>query len=63
MTNSFIGFVYLIIGLIVASQNSYLSDLTSFPHIIAALLAIILWPLVLLGVNLHIAFLINLLNK
>lgn len=62
MINSFAGFVYLVIGLIVASQNSYLTGLTTFGHIISALIAIMLWPLVLMGVNLHFAVLIRMLN-
>ena len=50
---SFTGALYLIIGVVVALTNGYqihaLGDLLSF------VLAIVLWPLVLLGVNLHIA--------
>lgn len=49
------GIVYLIIGIILASNRAYLSDLGSLAHILSALLAILLWPLLLLGINLQIA--------
>jgi hypothetical protein len=45
---------YLIVGLIVASNEKYLRDLETARQIISAVLAIVLWPLVLLGVDLHI---------
>jgi hypothetical protein len=52
---SITGLLYIIIGAIVASNRGYLGDLGSISHLISALLAILLWPLVLLGVNLHLA--------
>ena len=45
---------YLIVGLIVASNEKYLRELDSARQVISAVLAIVLWPLVLLGVDLHI---------
>ena len=50
------GIIYVIIGVIMASNRGYLSGLGSIPHILSAILAITLWPLLLLGVNLHLAF-------
>lgn len=49
-----IGIVYLVIGLVVASTHHYFSHLGSIQAIISAVLAVVLWPLVLFGVNLHI---------
>lgn len=46
------GLVWLIIGLVVALSNGY--SITSFPSLISFLLALFLWPLVLLGINLHV---------
>jgi hypothetical protein len=46
--------VYVIVGVIVASQHHYLAHLNSISHIVSAVLAILLWPLLLLGVNLNI---------
>jgi hypothetical protein len=51
-----IAIIYVIIGIIMASNRGYLVALGSVDHILSAILAIILWPLLLLGVNLHIAF-------
>ncbi len=48
--------IYIIIGLIVASNQGYLGDVGSIPNLISALLAVVLWPLVLLGINLHLVF-------
>jgi hypothetical protein len=45
---------YFIVGVIVASNHHYLSNLDSLRRVVSALLAIVLWPLVLFGVNLHI---------
>ncbi|CAN5138273.1 hypothetical protein BH20ACT22_BH20ACT22_01680 [soil metagenome] len=46
--------VYLAVGLVVASNNNYLGDLNDISAVISALLAVLLWPLVLLGIDLHI---------
>jgi hypothetical protein len=45
--------VYIIIGLIVAWERSYIT-VAFLKALLSALLAILLWWLVLLGVNLHI---------
>jgi hypothetical protein len=47
--------LYLVIGLFVAAQHSYFAHLDTVGHILSAVLAVVLWPLVLLGVNLTIA--------
>lgn len=46
--------VYLVVGVIVASNERYLRDADTVREVISALLAIVLWPLVLLGVDLRI---------
>ena len=48
--------IYLLIGAIIANNRGYFGDLRTVPHIISALLAVLLWPLILLGINLHIAY-------
>jgi hypothetical protein len=45
---------YVVIGAIVAANHDYLDSLDSLREIISAVLAVLLWPLVLLGVNLNI---------
>lgn len=46
--------VYIVVGVIVAQSNDYFADLDSFEAILSAVLAVLLWPLVLLDVNLQI---------
>jgi hypothetical protein len=46
--------IYVIIGAVVAQQHHYLAHLSTFSRVISAVLAIGLWPLVLLGVGLHV---------
>ena len=46
--------IYLLIGVLVAWQHSYLTHLDTVSRILSALLAVVLWPLVLLGVSLVI---------
>jgi hypothetical protein len=46
--------VYLVAGAIVAATHGYWSHLNTLKQIISALLATVLWPLILLGINLHI---------
>jgi len=53
-SSSLIGIVYLVVGLVVASGHAYLTNLTAVMPIVSAALAVVLWPLVLLGVNLHL---------
>ena len=46
--------IYLIVGAFVAASHHYFSHVGSVKGVISALLAILLWPLVLFGVNLHL---------
>ncbi len=49
-----LGLIYVAIGLFVAYSKDYLENLETLKRVIAAGLAIFLWPLLLLGVDLHI---------
>jgi hypothetical protein len=46
--------IYLIAGGIVAATHHYWSNLHSLKAIVSAVLATLLWPLLLLGINLHV---------
>jgi hypothetical protein len=46
--------VYLLVGVVIANNHHYLADLHGVNAIVSAILAVILWPLILLGVSLHI---------
>ena len=49
-----LGIVYLVAGAIVAATHHYYAHLNTLKEIGSAALAIVLWPLLLLGINLHI---------
>ena len=51
---SLLGIVYLVAGAIVAATHHYLQHLSTFKAIASAILAVLLWPLLYLGINLHI---------
>jgi hypothetical protein len=51
---SLIVVVYLVVGAIVAATHHYWSNLHNLKQIGSALLATVLWPLILIGVNLHL---------
>jgi hypothetical protein len=46
--------IYVIIGVVIAQQHNYFAHVNSLAHVASAALAIALWPLVLLQVNLQI---------
>jgi hypothetical protein len=46
--------IYLVVGLVVANSHHYFKNLNGPKPIISAVLGVVLWPLVLFGVNLHI---------
>jgi hypothetical protein len=46
--------VYIIAGLLVANSHHYFAHLGAAKRALSAVLAVLLWPLVLFGVNLHI---------
>jgi hypothetical protein len=50
---SLFGVAYLLIGVVVALTNGY--AIHSLGELLSFVLAMFLWPLVLLGVNLHVA--------
>ena len=49
------GIVWIVIGVIVAASHAFFVHLNAVTPILSALLAVVLWPLVLLGVNLHLS--------
>jgi hypothetical protein len=48
--------VYAVVGLVLASNYGYLVDLNSLSRILSAVLAVVFWPLLLVGVNMHLVF-------
>ena len=49
-----LGLIYVAVGVVLAAQKDYLENLETVKGIVSALLAILLWPLLLLGIDLHV---------
>jgi membrane protein YdbS with pleckstrin-like domain len=49
-----VSIAYVVIGVIVASQHSYYTHLTTVSQVVSAVVATVLWPLILVGANLHL---------
>lgn len=47
--------VYLIVGVVVAAGDDYFKDVNKFVEVIEALLAVVLWPLLLFGVDINLS--------
>jgi hypothetical protein len=54
MLSSILVVVYVVIGVVAASDHHYLVHLDAVNPLVSAVLAILLWPLLFLGVSLHI---------
>ena len=50
----FFSLVYIIVGVAIGASHHYFKHLDTIRLIASAVLAILLWPLVLLGIDLHI---------
>lgn len=51
---SIVGLIYLVIGVVVAAQRDYFENIGRLKGVVSAVLAVLLWPLVLLGVDVRI---------
>jgi hypothetical protein len=51
---SFVLVVYLLIGAVVARSHHYFVHTNTGRQVLSAALAVVLWPLLLLGINLHV---------
>ncbi len=40
-------------GVVIAYNHHYLTNVNGLKEVVSAILAVLLWPLILLGVNLH----------
>ena len=49
-----LGLIYLAIGVFVAASKNYFENLKTVKRVLSAILAILLWPLLLLGIDLHV---------
>jgi hypothetical protein len=53
MRISLLGLIYLAIGVVIAVTNGY-NSVAGVSEVLSLIVAVILWPLVLLGVDLHL---------
>jgi hypothetical protein len=51
---SLLGLIWIIVGVALASSENYLDSLDTIRELVSAALAIALWPLLLLGIDLNI---------
>ncbi|MGH3102794.1 MAG: hypothetical protein ACRDN6_01690 [Gaiellaceae bacterium] len=51
---SLLGLIYLVVGVAVAASYDYFENLNTIRRVFSAVLALLLWPLLLLGIDLHI---------
>ena len=51
---SFLGIVYIVVGVAIAASYHYFRNLDTLRLVLSAVLAVALWPLLLLGIDLHI---------
>lgn len=46
--------VYILVGVLIANNNDYFRNVNELEEIVSAILAVVLWPLVLLGIDLQL---------
>jgi hypothetical protein len=52
---SLLPLIWIVVGIVVAATHHFFNHLTTVGGILSAVLAVILWPLILLGVKIAIA--------
>jgi hypothetical protein len=50
----FVGLVYIGVGVAIAATHHYFQHVHGWRGVLSAIFAVFLWPLVLLGINLHV---------
>lgn len=48
------GIIWLVVGVVVAASHHYFNHVDTLRLVVSAVLAVLLWPLLLLGINLHV---------
>jgi Mn2+/Fe2+ NRAMP family transporter len=54
LPRNLIALIYVAVGIFVAASKDYFENLETVKRVLSAILAILLWPLLLLGIDLHI---------
>jgi hypothetical protein len=51
---SLLGLVYVGVGVAIAASHHYFDNVNGWRGVLSAILAVFLWPLILLGIDLHV---------
>jgi hypothetical protein len=54
MRISAVGVIYLVVGAVVAATHDYFESIDTLKRFLSAVLAVVLWPLILIGIDLHV---------
>jgi hypothetical protein len=46
--------IYLVVGIVIANNHNYFAHVDGVKPFLSAVLAVLLWPLISLGISLHI---------
>lgn len=49
-----LGGIYIIVGVVVAAIEDYFENLDTLKGVLEAIIAVLIWPLILLGVDINI---------
>ena len=51
---SLLTMIYLMIGVVVAATHDYFQNADTIKEVVSAILAVVFWPLLFLGISLHV---------
>ena len=51
---SLLTLIYLLVGVVVAATHNYFQNVDTIREVVSAILAVVLWPLLFLGISLHV---------
>ena len=51
---SLLTMIYLLVGVVVAATHSYFQNVDTIKQVVSAILAVVLWPRIFLGISLHV---------
>ena len=54
MRISAVGVIYLVVGAVVAATHDYLESIDTLKQLLSAVLAVVIWQLILIGIDLHV---------
>ena len=51
---SLVGLIYVGVGVAIAASHDYFKNIEGWRGVLSAIFAVFLWPLILLGIDLHV---------